>query len=162
MTKEEMRKKHGFYRATLEDSDVLYGVPMDTFDRAQNIQRLRNPHVFVFVSADDDAILVLEPAWGDVPWLSAHAWSAKSGRGRKLKRLFWSVYIWVFQNTEFDVITGVVPTNLRYYKIFLGSIGARRETEILGTAVYSCDRTMVPEFEKKLKALRVQSKTQET
>lgn len=149
-TREHDRKNLGFYRARLEDSSVLYGIPMDTFDRAQNIQRLKNPNVFVFVSADDDAILVLEPAWGDVPWLCAHAWSSKAGRGRKLKRLFWAVYIWVFENTEYEVITGVVPENLRYYKIFLGAIGAIRETEILGTTVYSCNKTMVPEFKKKL------------
>ena len=157
-TREQDKKTLGFYRARLEDSDVLYRIPMDSPDRAHNIRRLKDSGVYVFVNDDEDAVLILEPAWGSIPWLCAHCFTGPTGRGRKLKKFFWSTYIWVLENTDYEVITGVVPEDKRYYKLFLGSIGAHRETEILGTAMYSCNSTMVPEFKEKLKALRAKQK----
>jgi len=150
----------GFYRATIENSDAIYKIIPDHKyeDRAFNIKRLRVEEIYVFINDEETVLVAYEPAYGDIPWLTGHAYTSRSGRGVPLKELFWASGIWIFQNTKFQVITGVVPAHLRRYGLFLGAMGATREFEYDGTVLYSYNESQVPRFQKELDALRAQKK----
>lgn len=153
-TREQDRKELGFYRARLEDSDVLYKFDMASSDRANNIQRLKHPDIYVFINDAETVLVAYEPAYGDVPWLTGHAFTSPTGRGVALKELFWASGIWIFQHTHYNVITGVVPGRLRRYGLFLGAMGATRQYEYKGTVLYTYNSSQVEEFEERLKELK--------
>lgn len=153
----------GFYRAGPDDTDAIYKIiPDENYkDRVFNIKRLRVPEIYVFINNEGTALVAYEPAYGAIPWLTGHAYTSRSGRGAPLKELFWATGIWIFQNTEYEVITGVVPASLRRYGLFLGAMGATRQFDHKGTVMYSYSDTQVPEFQEKLDALRARKKQKE-
>ena len=160
-TREQDKESLGFYRLRLDDSGVLYEIPMEPEDRQGNIQRLKDPRIYVFANKAETALVAYEPAYGKIPWLTGHAFTSPKGRGVPLKELFWATGIWIFRNTMYEVITGVVPPQLKRYGLYLGAMGATRQYEFNGTVMYSYDATQVPEFEEKLQALRAKAKQQE-
>lgn len=142
-------------RMTLRDSDVLYGIEMSAYDRQQNIQRLKSPEIYVFTNDTEDAIIAMEPAFGDVDWLSIHVWTAPTARGKSLKTLFCESGIWVVDNTRYNVLMGVVPADNRKYALFLGMMGAECVAEVNGTRMYAVDGSKrKQEFQEKLKKLK--------
>lgn len=153
----------GFYRAGPEHTDVLYSIiPDENYEeRAFNIKRLQHPDVYVFFNDEGTALVAYEPAYGDIPWLTGHAYTSRTGRGIALKELFWATGIWIFTNTKYEVITGVVPKHLRRYGLFLGSMGATREFSYNGTVCYSYNESQVQRFQKELDALRASKDTGE-
>jgi len=157
-TRKKDRKELGFYRARLDDTDVLYKViDEEKFPRAiyQLIQALKNPDIYIMVSDADDAIIIYEPAYGMVPWLNTHSHTLKSARGRKLKELYWKTGCWIFENTRYTAITCVIPEDFRHHGIFLGAIGATRQFEVDGTVMYTWDiETQYEQVKEKLKCLK--------
>jgi len=153
----------GFRRLGQKDTDVIYKIipDEDYQDRAGNIRRLRIPEIYVFVNDEETALVAYEPAYGDVPWLTGHAYTSRTGRGTALKDLFWATGIWIFTNTGTEVITGVVPKRLRRYGLFLGAMGATREFSYNGTVCYSYNESQVPRFQEELNALRALKDTGE-
>ena len=153
-TRTEDKESLGFYRLRLDDSGVLYEFDMEPEDRQLNIQRLKHPGIYVFANKAETVLVAYEPAYGKIPWLTGHAYTSPKGRGVPLKELFWATGIWIFQNTMYEVITGVVPEHLRRYGLYLGAMGATRQYEFNGTVMYTYDATQVPEFEEKLRLLK--------
>ena len=149
-TRAEDRKKHGFYRARLDDSDVIYKLSSDPSVRKSWVQRLKIPVIYVFVNDAETAMVAYEPAYGDIRWLTGHALTESKGRGRALRDLFWSSGIWVFENTRYEVITGVVPPTLRRYGLFLAAMGATRQFEHFGTVMYTFHKDQVAHFRARL------------
>ena len=146
----------GFYRATLRDTDALHSIMGEDLGAIRaNIQRIKIEEIYVFINDEASVLMAYEPAYGNgIPWLTGHAYTSRKGRGVPLKELFWATGIWIFRNTMYEVITGVVPEHLRRYGLYLGLMGATRQYEFNGTVMYTYDATQVEEFESKLKELR--------
>jgi len=152
--REENKKDLGFYRARLNDSDVLY----DIIDREvfpsgihEVIQRLKIPEIYVFISSENNAILVYEPVFGDIPWCNCHTWTKKSCRGKKLKEFFWKTGIWMVHNTKYMTFTSIITPDLKRQGLFLSAIGAKRQFEDgSGNVCYTFDKAMFEEVKEKL------------
>lgn len=142
-----------FYRARLENSDVLYKVidhEMFPYAIAETIGRLKNPNIYVFFTDAEDAIVVYEPVYGNVPWMNTHTWTLKSARGKKLKDFYLRTGVWMMDNTETTAITMVVPERMRRQGLFLATIGAKRQCEINGEVLYSFDIEQLEEIRRRL------------
>jgi len=129
---------------------VIYKLTSDQRTRAYWIQRLKIPQIYVFINAEDTAMVAYEPAYGDIRWLTGHALTESKGRGRALRDLFWASGIWIFENTNFEVITGVVPPSLRRYGLFLAAMGATRQFEYFGTVMYTFQKKQVEHVKARL------------
>jgi hypothetical protein len=149
-TRDTDRKTQGFYRARLDDSDVAYKLSSDPRTRVYWIQRLKIPEIYVFINDSETAMVAYEPAYGDIRWLTGHALTEPKGRGRALRDLFWASGIWMFEHTNYEVITGVVPPTLRRYGLFLAAMGATRQFEFYGTVMYTFHKGQVSHFKARL------------
>lgn len=152
-TRKKDRKLQGFYRARLDDSAILYKV-IDSdefpFAIAETIQRLKNAHIYVFISSTEDAIIVYEPVYGSVPWVNTHTWTLPSCRGAKLKEFYLRTGMWIVENTDYSVITMLVPDRLRRQGLFLSAIGAKRQCEVMGEVLYTFDELQYDGIKKAL------------
>lgn len=156
-TRETDRITHGFYRARLDDSDVLYEViDRDMFPTAigEIIQMLKDPRYYVFISADDDAILAYQPTFGELPWLSVHSWTKPSGRGVRLKKFYWGTGIWIIENTEFTTIAALIPDEYRMHGLFLAQCDAIRQAYVDGVTLYTFSYEELNNIKEKLKCLK--------
>ena len=148
---------NGFYRGTMDDTDVLYDiVDRERFPTAVRdmVYRLRTPGIHVFIADTKDAIMVYEPAYGIVPWLNGHVYSAPSIRGPKLMEFYLNTGLWIAENTDTEVITVVVPDWLGLkHSMWMANVGFTKQWDILGNMMFTADVTQLPKFEERLKKL---------
>ena len=153
-TRAKDRRNLGFYRGRLSDSDRLYEIiDQEKYPLAiaQNIYRLKNPDIYVFFNDTNDAMIIYEPTYGSVPWVNTHSHTLKSARGRKLKEFYLRTGVWIFENTPFEVITAIIPWDMRHHGLFLGMIGAKRQGEAHYTTIYTFDKSQVKEVKETLR-----------
>ena len=157
-TREVDRKVLGFYRARLDDGDIVHGIiDHQRFPSAMQdmVMRLKHPHIYVFIRDEEDAVITYEPCYGLVPWVNTHILTKPSARGRQLLEFNLSTGIWIIENTDYDVITIAVPEFLGLkHSMFLSAMGAVKRFDILGTKMFTMDRTQLEEAQERLTALK--------
>lgn len=150
-----------FFRMTMKDTDCLY----DIVDRKEFpygipilIRQIRNPGTYVFATDSRDAVVVYEPAYGSVPWITTHSYSLPSARGIKLRDFYLDTGLWIIENTPYCTITCVVPDDFLHHGLFLAHIGATRQFHSSGVTMYTFEEHQLREFKERIKRNKEKSK----